>query len=82
MGKRTRRYEVEFTACLLACGPVPTAVFESGTARQTYKREIMQWWRDWHAGTDTPTQKSQFKFYRKFRTWQKVYLRRARYEQD
>ncbi len=85
MGKRTRRYEVEFTTCLLVVGPLPdlhdndTAHFKYDVrqVREHYKRAVMQWWVDWHGQIDTPpTGKSQFKFYRKFRTWQKVNLRR------
>ncbi len=89
MGKRTRRYEIQFTACLLACGPMPWLNYKGdgpwfsdgvGRSRKDYQSEVMQWWIDWHAGTDTPTSKSQFRFYKKFRTWQKVYLRRTQYD--
>jgi len=88
MGKRTRRYEVQFTACLLTCGPYPGDIENTGFSpsasewetRKKYQADVMKWWRDWHAGTDTPTQKSQFKFYRRFRTWQKVFLRRQAYD--
>ena len=91
MSKKRRRYEVEFTACLLACGRLPKGSFHDNSAahfksetwqvREEYQWEVMQWWIDWHGNTNTPpTEKSQFRFYKKFRTWQKIYLRRNRDE--
>ena len=92
MGRRSRRYEVEFMACLIAVGPHPSiprqdsrsplSLVQPGSeqwvAVKRYQADVMNWWYDWHgAQKDKPTNRSKFRFYKKFRTWQKIYLRRT-----
>ena len=81
MGKRTRRYETEFVTCLLVNGPLPDGL-ESfpGSARVEYRAAVMDWWRNWHGALDTPpTEKSCWRFWKRYRTWLKVNSRRLDY---
>ena len=81
MGRRTRRYETEFHACLLTLGPPPVneSVFGNDlyiTALDGYKQDVREWWFTWHNNNTPPGSKSQNKFCKRYMRWVWIRLRK------
>lgn len=86
MGRRTRRYQTEFLACLLALGPPPYRVLEDADFKvaiayakevEEYKKQVCNWWVAWHGGLDTPPRsKSQYRFCKRYMNWCKIRRRK------
>lgn len=76
MGRRTRRYETQFLTCLLVHGPMPCDDAFNDVDYINYRDAVMVWWYDSHKGAP-PQRRSQWKFWKRYRTWYKVRDRRV-----
>lgn len=77
MGRRRRRYEKQFLACLLVLGPPPHNDFAFGsdnyiTALGGYYQDVKEWWFNSHDNDTPPTTRSQFRFCKRYMTWTRL----------